>query len=65
MNPEEASAATVVLGAQRLCPIHFGMFHNPPTYSETSDVEARLKKQARKRGVTLSLLQPGETVALD
>jgi L-ascorbate metabolism protein UlaG (beta-lactamase superfamily) len=65
MNPEEASAATVVLGAQRLCPIHFGMFHNPPTYSETPDAEARLKKQARKRGVTLSLLQPGETVALD
>jgi L-ascorbate metabolism protein UlaG (beta-lactamase superfamily) len=64
MNPEEAAAATVLLGARSLSPIHFGMFHNPPTYSETPDAEARLKECAHTRGVAISLLQAGGTLSL-
>jgi L-ascorbate metabolism protein UlaG (beta-lactamase superfamily) len=63
MNPEEAVAAAVVLGAGRLSPIHFGMFHNPPIYAESPNTERTLLQHARRRGITLALLEPGETLS--
>jgi L-ascorbate metabolism protein UlaG (beta-lactamase superfamily) len=55
LTPEQAIEAAVVLGASSACAIHFGLFHNPPTYVEQPDVEQRFRRAADERGVTAAL----------
>lgn len=64
MTPEQAVSAAVVLGTERLVPIHFAAFHNPPVYLETPDMESRLYVAAKAKGVTLHVLKPGDRMDL-
>ncbi|MFY0544100.1 MBL fold metallo-hydrolase [Brevibacillus sp. H7] len=60
LSPEQAVSASVVLGAEQLVPIHYGAFHNPPTYFHASQVEERLAAAAEARGVKVTRLEPKE-----
>lgn len=59
MTPKEAVEAARILGAT-LVPIHYGMFNNPPFYSEEDHALKRAEERAEKRGVELCVLEPGE-----
>jgi L-ascorbate metabolism protein UlaG (beta-lactamase superfamily) len=59
LTPEQAAGAAVALGARTVCPIHYG-FHDPERYLEYPDAEARFLDHARKRGVTVRIVPPGE-----
>ena len=61
MTPEQAVAATVVLGASRLVPIHYGVT-GAEGYQEEVDCAAKVVEIARRRNVSLELLRPGEWV---
>jgi L-ascorbate metabolism protein UlaG (beta-lactamase superfamily) len=52
LTPEQAIEAAVVLRARRACPIHYGLFHNPPRYVEQENVLARFCAAARRRVIT-------------
>jgi L-ascorbate metabolism protein UlaG (beta-lactamase superfamily) len=60
LTPEQAIEAARILGAEYLVPIHYGTFNNPPYYSETENIEARLLKLGMERGVRLKFLQESE-----
>jgi len=64
LTPEEAVAATDLLEAGCLVPIHFAAFHNPPAYAEQPDIRPRLERAARERGVRLRDREPGTTMEL-
>jgi L-ascorbate metabolism protein UlaG (beta-lactamase superfamily) len=64
MTPEQAAAAAAILGARLACPIHYGMFHRPPTYVETRDAVARFRAAAGARGIAVLVAAPGELVPL-
>jgi hypothetical protein len=64
MTPEQAVAAAVVLGAKRLVPIHYGVA-GAEGYLEEPDCVAKVAEIARRRGVRLQLLRPGEWVGWD
>ncbi len=59
LTPEQAVVAALLLGAERLVPIHYGEFHAPPVYVETPDLEARLAAAAAEHGVAVDLVAPG------
>lgn len=59
MTPEQAVAAAVVLGAKRVVPIHYGVV-GADSYEEQPGAEAALLAIARKRGVAVEVLRPGE-----
>jgi L-ascorbate metabolism protein UlaG (beta-lactamase superfamily) len=63
MTPEEAVEAAKILGAA-LLPIHYGMFHNPPYYSEAYNALKRVEERVNLRGVELYALKPGEWLDL-
>lgn len=63
MTPEEAVEAAKLLGAG-LLPIHYGMFHNPPYYTEADNALQRVEETAKVRGVELYALKPGEWLDL-
>jgi L-ascorbate metabolism protein UlaG (beta-lactamase superfamily) len=64
LTPEQAVSAAGVLGAKRLIPIHFGVFHAPPQYMETPDALGRLEARARLRNITPVVLKPFESLTL-
>jgi L-ascorbate metabolism protein UlaG (beta-lactamase superfamily) len=64
LTPEEAVAATDLLEAECLVPIHFEAFHHPPAYAEQPDIRPRLERAARERGVRLRFRDPGTSLAL-
>ncbi len=64
MTPEQAVTAGHVLGATRVCPIHYGM-HDPGHYVEYPNAEATFLDIARQLGVRTLVLQPGEWVDWD
>jgi L-ascorbate metabolism protein UlaG (beta-lactamase superfamily) len=64
MTPEQAVAAAVVLGAQRLIPIHYGMAYSAE-YTEVAHPEDALQSEGKRRGVRVQILQPGEWVKWD
>jgi L-ascorbate metabolism protein UlaG (beta-lactamase superfamily) len=64
MTPEQAVAAAVVLGAQRLIPIHYGMAPSAE-YMEVARPEEILRSEGERRGVRVQILQPGEWVNWD
>lgn len=61
MTPEQAVAAAVVLGAQRLVPIHYGL-HRPGEYEEHPDAIAALRTAAQRASVRLDILDEGDTL---
>lgn len=63
MTPEQACVGAQILGARLLCPINYGD-NNPPAYVEFPKVEAAVVAEAKRRGVALALLKPGEWVPL-
>jgi len=62
LTPEQAVGAAVALGARQICSIHYG-FHNPKAYLEYPDAEPTLFQEARRRGVAVERVPPGEWVA--
>lgn len=62
LTPEHAVEATLALGAPALTPIHYGLFHNPPTYTEQPDIERRLRRAANERDIHLALTEQGAPV---
>ncbi|HET8912680.1 MAG TPA: MBL fold metallo-hydrolase [Ktedonobacteraceae bacterium] len=61
LTPEQAVTAGQILGAKRICPIHFGM-HDPGHYVEFPDARNTFLKIAQERGASTLLLKPGEWV---
>lgn len=64
LTAEQAVEAAVILRARRACPIHYGLFHNPPRYVEQDHVLARFKAAARRRGVEAVAARDGEFVRI-
>ena len=63
LTPEQAVAASAILGARVLVPIHYGTMQYPPIYNETPNIAARLAA-ASKGKVNVSMFKTMETVAL-
>jgi L-ascorbate metabolism protein UlaG (beta-lactamase superfamily) len=59
LTPEEAVDATILLGAKRLVPIHYG-FHVPGSYEEYPDAMETLLSAAKRRGVSVEAVIPGD-----
>lgn len=64
LTPEQAMDAAVILGAERLVPIHYGI-SGADQYSEVSDPLGRLKSAARGGGPKIVALQSGEWLDWD
>lgn len=60
MNPEQAVVAGKLLGAERVCPIHYG--RPGDNYFETPDPEGDFLRHAKLRGVKTLLLREGEYI---
>jgi L-ascorbate metabolism protein UlaG (beta-lactamase superfamily) len=56
LQPAHAAAATRLLNAAQLVPIHYGTFHNPPIYVEQDDIPGQLAAAAQREGVKVNLL---------
>lgn len=54
MTPQQAVEAAHVLGARAVCPIHYGLFDNPPVYVESPDPLAALQQAAAGRHLTVA-----------
>ncbi len=63
MNPEQAVVAASLLGAKKVCPIHYG--RSGGNYIETPDPEDNFLKFAKERNVTPLLLKQGEMLELE
>jgi L-ascorbate metabolism protein UlaG (beta-lactamase superfamily) len=64
LTPEQAIEAAVVLRARRACPIHHGLFHNPPRYLEQDHALARFRAAAQRRSMGMAALHDGEFVPM-
>ena len=64
LTPEQAVAAAVVLGAEAVVPIHYGV-HDPGIYEEYPHAEDTLREKAKSRGVAARILAPGENLNWD
>jgi L-ascorbate metabolism protein UlaG (beta-lactamase superfamily) len=65
LTPEQAIEAAVVLQARRACPIHHGLFHNPPQYVEQDHAVRRFRAAAQRRSIDVVALRDGESVSID
>jgi len=63
LTPEQAVAAAVILGAREVVPIHFGV-KNAEGYAETENAIGRLEEEARRRGIKVKVMRPGERMDL-
>ncbi|OXM83324.1 MBL fold metallo-hydrolase [Paenibacillus rigui] len=63
LTPEQAVAAAVVLEASTLVPIHYGVIHHPPLYTQTPDLLDRLQASADGT-MNLTILKAKETISL-
>jgi L-ascorbate metabolism protein UlaG (beta-lactamase superfamily) len=61
LTPEQAVHAAVILGANALVPMHFGL-DIPPYYSEEPDVLARVEAAASGQSLRVVTLKPGEVL---
>jgi L-ascorbate metabolism protein UlaG (beta-lactamase superfamily) len=64
LTPEQAIEAAIVLRARRACPIHHGLFHNPPRYVEQDHALARFRAAAQRRSIGVVALHDGEPVPI-
>lgn len=62
MTPFQAINAAVLLRSKRMVPIHYGN-DAPPFYDEYDDAQKVLLAYGAKRGLDVSLIQPGEKVS--
>ncbi|MDA5280023.1 MBL fold metallo-hydrolase [Streptomyces sp. Isolate_45] len=62
MTPEQGVEAAVALGAGTVCAMHYGLFHNPPFYTEQPDIEQRFQQAADERGITAAIIADGQPV---
>jgi L-ascorbate metabolism protein UlaG (beta-lactamase superfamily) len=63
LTPEQAVEAAAVVQARQVCPIHHGLFHNPPRYVEQADALRRFKAAARRRAIPVVAARDGERPA--
>jgi L-ascorbate metabolism protein UlaG (beta-lactamase superfamily) len=61
MTPEQAVAATVILGARLIVPIHYGIT-GLDLYTEVDDPEGLLLRAAGARNVAVGIVAPGDWV---
>jgi len=54
LTPHQAVEAAHVLGAHTLCPMHFGLFDNPPLYQQTARALESLLELAERRGIAVA-----------
>ena len=47
-----------------LATLHYGLFNNPPAYTEFPDAEQEFLRQAKARDVTVLLSRDGESTNL-
>lgn len=59
LTPHQAVVATRLLQAKELCPIHYGLFNNPPVYVEQPNVAAALQAAALEEDVRVELYPDG------
>lgn len=64
LTPEQAATAAHVLGAQLVCPIHYGRVNDPEHYVEEPDAQRRFLTAVAQRGGTARVLAPGEHLRL-
>ena len=62
MTPEQAVEAAHALGASTICPIHYELFHNPPSYVEQAAIKPRVLVAADDRGMRVVLAKTGQGV---
>lgn len=65
LTPEHAAVAASILKARVACPIHYGLFHAPPHYSQYPDAEDEFVREAKKRELTIRLARDGENIDLE
>jgi L-ascorbate metabolism protein UlaG (beta-lactamase superfamily) len=65
LTPEQAIEAAIVLQARRACPIHHGLFHNPPQYAEQDHALERFQAAAQRRSIDIVALRDRESVPMD
>ncbi|MFD6155249.1 MBL fold metallo-hydrolase [Nocardia sp. NPDC060256] len=63
LTPEQAATAGHILGARTIIPIHFGL-DSPPYYVEVDDSLAKFQAAAADLGAHVTVLAPGESLAL-
>ena len=61
LTPEQAVAATTVLRARTLVPIHYGV-HSPAAYEEPADVVGTVQRLCRERDVAVQIVDEGAWV---
>ncbi|GCE11907.1 MBL fold metallo-hydrolase [Tengunoibacter tsumagoiensis] len=62
MTPEQAVTAAKILGARRVCPIHYGMYDDPGHYVSIPNALELFLEIARKQQIETLVLEPGEWV---
>jgi L-ascorbate metabolism protein UlaG (beta-lactamase superfamily) len=65
LTPEQAIEAAVVLRTRRACPIHHGLFHNPPRYVEQDHALRRFRAAAHRRSIGVVAPRDGDAVPVD
>lgn len=65
MTPEQAVEATRALGALRMIPIHYGLLRHPDLYREARDPAGAAVAAGARRGTDVTVMEPGERLALD
>ncbi|SOD99238.1 L-ascorbate metabolism protein UlaG, beta-lactamase superfamily [Spirosoma fluviale] len=63
MTPLQALAATRILNADVLVPIHYG-FHQPGVYEQYPDMLSELNEQSKKQDVPFKLIEEGEYLTI-
>lgn len=61
LTPEQAAQAAVILGANTLVPMHFGV-HRPPYYVEEDDPLTKLAAAAEAKSLRVINPEPGESL---
>lgn len=64
MTPSQALDAAVLIRAQRVVPIHYGL-NDPPYYVETPDPLGQFLELTKDRGIDVKPLKPGDEMTLD
>jgi L-ascorbate metabolism protein UlaG (beta-lactamase superfamily) len=62
LTPEQAVEAALVLRARTACAMHYGLFDNPPRYSEQQDALARFLAAGQRRSVATAAPNDGDVI---